>query len=244
MDKLIYLIIMFFIYSFLGWLMEVILSLFEHHKFIDRGFLIGPICPIYGFGGIIIYILLNKYMNEPIILFFMSVIICSILEYFTSYIMEKIFKNRWWDYSQMKYNINGRICLECAIPFGFGACFLMYGVNPILSMIFNNINIVVWKSLTIFLLILLLIDLIISFKIIINLRNISNSIRCDSTEAITKKVKEILTKKTFLHRRLLLSFPDMKVKNKLSILTERILKDKEKIKKEKINIKNKLKKRK
>lgn len=240
MDRLIYLIILFFIYSFLGWLMEVILTLFEKHKFIDRGFLIGPICPIYGSGGIIIYTLLNRYMNEPIILFFMSIIICSILEYFTSYIMEKIFKNRWWDYTDMKYNINGRICLEYAIPFGFGACFLMYGVNPIVSMLYSNVNIVIWKTIIIILLLLLLVDIIISFKIIINLKNISNSIRCDSTEAITKKVKEILTKKTFLHRRLLLSFPDMKVKNKLSILKERLLKDKEKIKLEK----KKLKKRK
>ncbi len=224
--------------------MEVVLSLVQHHKFIDRGFLVGPICPIYGFGGIMIYILLNRYMNEPIILFFMSVIICSGLEYFTSYIMEKIFKNRWWDYSDMKYNINGRICLECAIPFGFGACFLMYGVNPLLFMFYNHVNIVILKVLSIILLLLLLVDLIISFKIIINLKNISNSIRCDSTEAITKKVKEILTHKTFLHRRLLLSFPDMKVKNKLSILTERIMRDKKKIKEEKKNIRNKLKRRK
>lgn len=244
MDKLIYIIMLFFVYSFLGWLMEVIISLIKHHKFIDRGFFIGPLCPIYGFGGIAIYILLNRYMKEPIILFLMSVIICSILEYFTSYIMEKIFKNRWWDYSDMKYNINGRICLECAIPFGFGACFLMYGVNPLLSIIFNSLNINVWKVILIVLLLLLLVDLIISFKIIINLKNISNSIRCDSTEAITKKVKEILKKKTFLHRRLLLSFPDMKVKNKLSILKEKILNDKEKVREEKKKLKKKLKERK
>ncbi len=244
MEKLIYIIMLFFVYSFLGWLMEVVLSLFQHHKFIDRGFLIGPLCPIYGFGGVAIYILLNKYMKDPIILFLISVIICSILEYFTSYIMEKVFKNRWWDYSNMKYNINGRICLECAIPFGFGACFLMYIVNPLLQSIFNIISINVWKIVLIILLLLLLVDLIISFKIIINLKNISNSIRCDSTEAITKKVKEILKGKNVLHRRLLSSFPDMKVKNKLSILKDRILKDKEKVKEEKKNIKNKLKKRK
>lgn len=244
MEKLIYIIMLFFVYSFLGWLMEVMLSLFQNHKFINRGFFIGPICPIYGFGGVAIYTLLNKYMKDPIILFLMSVIICSVLEYFTSYIMEKIFKNRWWDYSDMKYNINGRICLECAIPFGFGACFLMYIVNPLLSTIFNSISINVWKVILIVLLLILLVDLIISFKIIINLKNISKSIRCDSTEVITKKVKEVLKSKTFLYRRLLSSFPDMKVMNKLSILKERLLKDKEKVKEERKNIKNRLKKRK
>ena len=99
-------------------------------------------------------------MKDPIILFLMSVIICSVLEYFTSYIMEKIFKNRWWDYSDMKYNINGRICLECAIPFGFGACFLMYIVNPLIQNIYIRININVWKIIIIILLVVLLLDIL------------------------------------------------------------------------------------
>jgi uncharacterized membrane protein len=233
MEKFIYVVLLFFIYSFLGWLMEVIISLVKRHKFINRGFLIGPICPIYGIGANLITILLNQYSKEPITLFLMSVIICTTLEYFTSYIMEKIFKNRWWDYSQMKYNINGRVCLECSIPFGIGSCILFYCINPILFYGLNNINISILKIISIILLLILFIDIIISFRVICNLKNISNSIRCDSTEVITKKVKEILTTKDPLHRRLLASFPDMQVKNRLSILTDKIKNDKLKIKREK-----------
>lgn len=229
MGILIYCILIFFIYSFLGWLMEVFLSIIQHHRFINRGFLIGPICPIYGVGCLLIIWLLSRYQRDPVVLFLMAVIICSLLEYITSYIMEKIFKNRWWDYSSKKYNINGRICLECAIPFGIGGCFIFYLVNPLLSIAYNHISLLILEIVTIILLVFLTIDLILSFKIIFNLKNISNSIKCDSTEIITKKVREILNNKTFLYRRLILSFPDMQVKNKLSILKEKINNKKKKI---------------
>ena len=99
-------LLLFFIYSNAGWLMEVIGKLIEKKKFINRGFLIGPYCPIYGHGAILITILLEKYTNDPIALFIMGVVICSILEYLTSYFMEKIFHARWWDYSRYKFNIN------------------------------------------------------------------------------------------------------------------------------------------
>jgi len=107
---------LFFIYAILGWIIETTLVSIEKKKFVNRGFLIGPYCPIYGFGGLAITILLKNYTKDPIVLFLMAVIICACLEYFTSYIMEKLFKARWWDYSKKKYNINGRICLETIIP--------------------------------------------------------------------------------------------------------------------------------
>ena len=93
-------VLLFFIYAFLGWIMEVIGKLIQQKKFINRGFLIGPYCPIYGHGAILITILLSRYKANPFILFFMAILICSILEYATSYFMEKIFHARWWDYSQ------------------------------------------------------------------------------------------------------------------------------------------------
>ena len=111
-------IILFFIYSFLGWSIEVFREFQDKNHFVNRGFLIGPICPIYGVGGVLMLLTLGKYKDSPIVLFCMSIIIFSILEYFTSYIMEKLFKARWWDYSNNKYNLNGRICAETMIPFG------------------------------------------------------------------------------------------------------------------------------
>ena len=80
-NNICYYFIIFIIYSFIGWSIEVIRKLIEKHRFINRGFLIGPICPIYGFGCLAIILLLSKYKSDPIILFFMAIIICSIIEY-------------------------------------------------------------------------------------------------------------------------------------------------------------------
>ena len=101
----------FIIYSFLGWIIEVILCSIIEKKIVDRGFLIGPICPIYGCGAVIITLALSSYKDDWIVVFCMAVILAGALEYFTSYAMEKIFHARWWDYSNNKFNINGRICL-------------------------------------------------------------------------------------------------------------------------------------
>ena len=104
--------------SFAGWIMETISISIRNKKFVNRGFLIGPVCPIYGYGVVLVSLLLQKYQNDIIVTFFMSIIICGFLEYFTSYFMEIIFKARWWDYSQRKFNINGRVCLENLVLFG------------------------------------------------------------------------------------------------------------------------------
>lgn len=233
MNNLCILILLFFSYSFIGWIIEVCVGIIERQKIINRGFLIGPIVPIYGFGCIAIMLTMHSYMKDPIVVFLISIIICSVLEYFTSYIMEKIFKNRWWDYSNKKFNINGRVCLECAIPFGFGALIMLYGVNPILYNLYSKINTEVLVIITSFILLIFISDFILSCNIIITLKNISNSILCDSTELITKKVREILSTQGYLHRRLLGSFPTLKLSNTLSSLKERIGHDKKRLKLEK-----------
>ena len=126
--------LLFMIYSVLGWIMEVTCKLIQYKRFINRGFLIGPYCPIYGCGGILITVLLNRYMSDPFVLFVMAILLCGTLEYLTSYFMEKAFKARWWDYSQRKFNINGRICLGTIIPFGILGLFISYVSNPFLLM--------------------------------------------------------------------------------------------------------------
>ena len=110
--------LLFISYSILGWLMEVTVKYFQFRRFINRGFLIGPYCPIYGWGAILITLLLKKYIDDPIALFALGMMLCAILEYFASYLLEKTFKARWWDYSNQKFNINGRICLKTMIVFG------------------------------------------------------------------------------------------------------------------------------
>ena len=151
-------------------------------------------------------------MQHPITLFVMACVICSILEYFTSFFMEIIFKNRWWDYSHKKFNLNGRICLETTIPFGFAGLGLCYIGQPVLLFLIHKIPFIIIAIISIILAIIFLIDLCISFDIILNLKNISKNMRVDSTEQITKKVKEVLSKRGIFSRRLIQAFPKMKIK--------------------------------
>ena len=111
--------------------MEVVWNVFTDKKLVNRGFLIGPYCPIYGVGCLLLVFLLGRFKGQPVILFLMSIIVCSILEYSTSYIMEKLFKARWWDYSEYKFNLNGRICAATMIPFGILGVLVVYYLNPI-----------------------------------------------------------------------------------------------------------------
>ncbi len=210
MEKVSMYFMLFMIYSFMGWLMEVIVTIVGDHKLVNRGFLIGPYCPIYGHGCLLLYFLLRKYLKEPIILFFMAILICSILEYFTSYILEKIFHARWWDYSNRKFNINGRICLETMIPFGILGCLILYIVNPFFMKIISNIPPLLLNIIAIVLFIIYLADNIVSFIIIKGFKGELKKVEKDQTEEISKKVKKILTNKGILQRRLVKAFPHLK----------------------------------
>ena len=200
---------LFIIYSFIGWIIEVFWSLFVHKKLVNRGFLIGPYCPIYGIGCLLLIILLNRFKSNVIVLFFMSIVVCSFLEYFTSYLMEVVFKTRWWDYSTKKFNINGRICLGTMIPFGILGCFLVYLINPFLINIISFWDIKMIKILALVVFMLYLIDNILSFNIIFKIRDTITNIEKDSTEEISNKVKLVFQKRGGLYRRLINAFPNM-----------------------------------
>ena len=230
-NNICYYFIIFIIYSFIGWSIEVIGKLIEKHRFINRGFLIGPICPIYGFGCLAIILLLSKYKSDPIILFFMAIIICSILEYLTSYIMEKMFHVRWWDYTRRKFNINGRICAETMIPFGILGCFVLYIVNPFFNSILSKIPVMSLNVIALIIFLIYLIDNILSLTIMFGFKGTLKTIEKDGTEEITKEVKEVLLKRNFLYKRLIKAFPNIKNKNeRLEELKNKINKEIEKIK--------------
>ena len=198
MKTICYYFLLFMTYSVLGWILEVSCKLVEKKKFINRGFLIGPYCPIYGWGALMMTLLLKKYLNDIFTLFIMNILICSILEYFTSYFLEVIFKARWWDYSNKKFNINGRICLETMIPFGLFGLLVMYVINPIIFNILNMIPISIIYFISIVLFLLLLIDTITSYSIITKIKNINKKtqshilLKKDNTEKITLLVKKEL----------------------------------------------------
>ena len=199
--------LLFMIYSVAGWIMEVALKYREKKKIINRGFLIGPYCPIYGYGAVSITLLLYRYYKDPIALFVMTVTICGVLEYLTSWVMEKLFKARWWDYSKRKFNINGRVCLGTLVPFGIFGLILTYVTNPTLANALNSVNSRTLNIIAIILLTIFIIDNIVSTIIILGFRKTAVKIekeqRQDNTEQITKKVREILAQKSWGYRRLI-----------------------------------------
>ena len=219
--------LLFIIYSMLGWCMEVTLGLIEHKKFINRGFLIGPYCPIYGYGAILITFLLKKYVDDAFTLFIMAILVCGILEYATSYFMEKIFKARWWDYSETRFNINGRVCLETIIPFGLLGLLIMYVTNPFFIEKLGQLP-EIWLNILFWLLLVLFIaDNIVSTVVISYIKKALKFIgkELDNTEEITKKIREVLKQKSPLHRRLANAYPKFEaVKTKIKEKTEEIKK--------------------
>ena len=195
--------------------MEVTQGYVRHKKFVNRGFLIGPYCPIYGYGTISMTLLLKGYANDPIVLFVMAIVICSILEYTTSFVMEKIFKIRWWDYSNRKFNINGRICLETMIPFGILGCLIIYFVNPFMFAIIDMIPSNLINIIAVILFIIYLVDNAISITIISNLKDITLDVKGDSTEKVTKEVrKRVLAGQQTLYKRIVKAFSSFKVVRK------------------------------
>lgn len=231
-NKICFYFMLFLLYSFIGWSIEVIGQLLEKHRFINRGFLVGPICPIYGWGCIAMILTLTKYKSDFFLLFAMAIVICSILEYFTSYFMEKLFHVRWWDYTRRKYNINGRICAETMIPFGILGCLVIYIVNPILSSILLKISVSTLNIIAIILFVIYVIDNIISLSIMFGFKGTLKTVEKDGTEEITKKVREVLRNRNFLYKRLIGAFPTItSPKERLVILQEKIDKELEKIKK-------------
>jgi uncharacterized membrane protein len=201
--------LLFIIYANLGWLMEMIVTNIPKKKIVNRGFLIGPICPIYGYGCLAIILLLHRFTSNLFILFFMSILICCFLEYTTSYMMEKLFNARWWDYSQRKWNLNGRICANTMIPFGILGCFMMYVLNPFVTNTLLRIPSKIRLILAMIIFLIYVIDSIISFIIMVSIRGTIKKISLDNTEEITNKVKEAL-KDRFLYRRLMNAFPNVK----------------------------------
>lgn len=209
--SLMYYFLIFMIYSFSGWCIEVLISIFgSAKKFVNRGFMVGPYCPIYGTGGLLITIFISGMMFNPFAVFSSTVVVCAILEYTISYAMEKIFHIRWWDYSDYKFNLNGRICLETLVLFGLGGLFVLYLGNPFLVKLFDSIPINILSTVSIILATIFIIDLVVSLKIILGFRNTTKTVLEDRTEEVSKKVKNVILDKMGNYKRILNAFPNVK----------------------------------
>lgn len=178
MDNFINLFSYFIIYSFLGWICEIIWLSIQNKKILkNTGFLYGPWCPIYGIGALIILHFLGKYQNDLIALFVISMIVCTILEYVVGWLLEKLFNERWWDYSNMKYNIEGRVCLLNTVAFGVGALILVHYLNPFFVAVINALPNNVHFVLVTVLFIAFVFDIVMTLIGVLNLRTIINKIK-------------------------------------------------------------------
>ena len=237
-----YVFFQFIIYSFIGYLAEVIYCSYGQKKFVNRGFLFGPICPIYGIGSVLAIYCLSNLKDNLILVFILGILITSTLEYYTSYIFEKIFNNKWWDYSNRVDNINGRICIGNSLYFGLGITILIYLLNPSIVGIIDNIshNNMILISTIIF--ILFITDLVWSIIIAYNLRTrliVAEELKMTKLKIIPKlfinKHKEVLSKIKFKSNRLIKNYPN---------LAKNLRKELDSVRKMVIDIKNTNKKQK
>ena len=203
-------LLLFFFYSILGWIIEVVRCYFKYGRFINRGFLIGPYLPIYGFGAIILYIIFGIFSKYMFLFFVLSVIIAALLEYITSFFLEKIFNARWWDYSDRRLNINGRICVENLIEFGVFSLLVLYIINPIYLNLVFKINDSILNIILIIFSTSIISDFIISFIVLKNIKKTANEENSDNTEKVHRVVVEAIKSKSWIYRRLINAYPYFK----------------------------------
>ncbi len=216
----------YMIYSFIGWIWEsVFCSLQSDHKLINRGFLNGPYCPIYGWGSIIVLLMFSNIPNT-LLLFLLSGISCCVLEYATSFVMEKIFHDRWWDYSDMRFQLNGRICLLGFLIFGGASVLLIKFVDPFMTDLVSHVPDVTMHILISILLTAYLADNFVTFfgfsgfnNKIKELNKTIDSLRENVTDKIQSNQSFNSAKKAYSHfvsglnaqqKRILIAFPRLR----------------------------------
>lgn len=132
-------ILFFFTFSMVGWVWEVGLHLVQTGELVNRGTMLGPWLPIYGSGGVLALLLLRRWFQNPALTFALSSLLCTAIEYGTSWILELTTGQRWWDYSDYFLNLNGRVCLEGAVIFGVGCCAAVYLIAPNLGRLYDKL---------------------------------------------------------------------------------------------------------
>lgn len=241
----------FIIYSFLGWLLESIVKTFIEKRLVNSGFLHGPLCPIYGMGAIIMYLGLSYFKAYPVLVFISAFFILSIWEYIVGFGLEKMFNTKYWDYTNNRFNIKGRVCLMNSIFWGILGVVYIYIINPFVE---SKITLIP-KSILIYILIIVyayvIVDAVISIVKVKNitikfnkikeigeiikdklesLENIKNAeMKQNSIESLQKVIDELklkqnrLKQKLYRHTyRLKKAFPTMKSEVITEILNEKI----------------------
>lgn len=181
-----YMLVYFTLYSFIGWCIEVIYAGFMQHKFVNRGYLFGPFCPIYGFGTVFLFTLLDPIKNNILLLFICGTLLTSILEYFTGFMLEKLFHSSWWDYTDNKFNLKGRICLKYSLLWGAGSVIIVEFIHPFISNFITPIPIHYIILLFHVLVVYFAIDSILTTISVIQLESLLNQMNDISSELRAK----------------------------------------------------------
>ncbi len=219
--------LIFIIFSFVGWVSEVLyVGIFFEHRFVNRGFLHGPLCPIYGFGGLSILLLPQKLYSTWFLLFCASMLFGTVVEYISSWILEKLFHTRWWDYSHYKFNIHGRVCLLNSLLFGALGVLIIHFVQPFVMKFLGLFSPLVLKISADIIALAFSVDLLITVR-----RLVDFSVTMEKVRSLRKKYGSIFFKRfrifssrlhnieSFIHR-----FPTLKsinYKEELELLKER-----------------------
>lgn len=185
-----YSILYFFVYGFLGWCTEVIFAAFKQHRFVNRGFLNGPICPIYGVGVTLVIACLEAFQSNLLLLYISSVILVTVLEGVTGWAMDKLFHNKWWDYSKLPFNIGGYVCLLFSLIWGVACVFIVYFVHPLIHHVLSLIPHTAGIALIAILGIALLSDIIVTTSAIVKFNQYLERLKhiTDELHAISNQI--------------------------------------------------------
>lgn len=192
----------FILYSVIGWVWEVLICSVPQRKFVNRGFLNGPYCPIYGVGALLAITLLG-WIESPAALFAAGAVVTCTLEYVTSWAMEKLFHARWWDYSDYKFNINGRVCLIGAIAFGALTVLMLRIIHPAVT---SFMAIVPESALSLAALVLFTFFLIDAVYTVTRLADLSARLK-ELSGRLTASYSELIQKLSSQERRLIRAYP-------------------------------------
>lgn len=202
----------FFIYSFIGWCGEVIVAAVNRHKFVNRGFIAGPLCPIYGTGAVAVAVFLPELKENLIFLFIGGMIVTSFVEYITGRLMEKILHKKWWDYSDQKFHLDGYICLRVSALWGVCSVLMIYFLNPFFCGLVNMIPRLIGEVILWVLLGLLIADGLGSGIAVLELKRKKGRIEqiTEELQKTSKFLENALTKR--IQKRLVKAFPNIETK--------------------------------
>ena len=158
--------IYFFIYALIGWIFEELFCIITTHEFIKRGFLFGPICPIYGYGALILILCFENYKQKPVKVFLLAALVFSILEYITDFFLQSLFAQRFWDYTGFFLNLNGRITITFSLVWGIISLLFIKLLHPCIEKLsdklLKRIPLIIQKTIINVLLVIMILDTIIS----------------------------------------------------------------------------------